>query len=371
LKCKNLSEENRVLRQASVNIQAQAEQEEEFISNTLLKKIHSLKKEKEALALNYEQEEEFLTNDLSRKLSQLRQEKVQLEQTLEQEQEHQVSKLMKKIEKLEKEVIAKQSILEQLRREKIDLENTLEQEQEMLVNRLWKRMDKVEAEKRDLEAKVGTTPPPSPSDRTDPALLNSRITQLLREVQGLRRKLADVETKHKTKMQEIGEEEKALKEENVRLQKKLQRETERSEALSRALSESESNLEIDEERMFNEMTAGRGQHSKSPVSFSPSPTRRSVSPSSIVLANTSAFNPPSPYLGRGHHRTSSLETNQVHMHSPLHSSSGSSLTAPVSWCTLDLVSVEYACTYVIQYICGDKQTLLLNIITMNIQIGVS
>ena len=52
--------------------QAQAEAEEEFISNTLLKKIHSLKKEKEALAMNYEQEEEFLTNDLTRKLAQVR-----------------------------------------------------------------------------------------------------------------------------------------------------------------------------------------------------------------------------------------------------------------------------------------------------------
>jgi len=51
--------------------QAQAEQEEEFISNTLLKKIQSLKKEKEAMAMNYEQEEEFLTNDLSRKLAQV------------------------------------------------------------------------------------------------------------------------------------------------------------------------------------------------------------------------------------------------------------------------------------------------------------
>ena len=52
--------------------QAQAEQEEEFISNTLLKKIHSLKKEKEALAMNYEKEEEFLTNDLSRNLAQVK-----------------------------------------------------------------------------------------------------------------------------------------------------------------------------------------------------------------------------------------------------------------------------------------------------------
>ena len=61
-----------------MNIQAKAEQEEEFISNTLLKKIQDLKKEKESLALNYEQEEECLTNDLSRKLNQLRQEKVRL-----------------------------------------------------------------------------------------------------------------------------------------------------------------------------------------------------------------------------------------------------------------------------------------------------
>merc|ERR1712173_441367 len=66
LRVKSLQEENRSLRQASVHIQAKAEQEEEFISNTLLKKIQALKKEKESLALNYEQEEECLTNDLSR-----------------------------------------------------------------------------------------------------------------------------------------------------------------------------------------------------------------------------------------------------------------------------------------------------------------
>ena len=52
--------------------QARAEQEEEYISNTLLKKIQALKKEKETLAMNYEQEEEYLTNDLSRKLMQVR-----------------------------------------------------------------------------------------------------------------------------------------------------------------------------------------------------------------------------------------------------------------------------------------------------------
>jgi coiled-coil domain-containing protein 6 len=135
MRIKALQEENKELRKASVNIQARAEQEEEYISNKLLKKIQSLKKEKETLANNYEREEEYLTNDLSRKLNQLRNEKVQLEQTLEQEQEHMVNKLMRKIEKLEAETSAKQTNLEQLRREKIELENTLEQEQESLVNR--------------------------------------------------------------------------------------------------------------------------------------------------------------------------------------------------------------------------------------------
>ncbi|RXG73579.1 Coiled-coil domain-containing protein 6 [Armadillidium vulgare] len=90
LRVKSLQEENRALRQAfckychierttkiiKVKVakfkqQARAEQEEEYISNTLLKKIQALKKEKETLALNYEQEEECLTNDLSRKLSQV------------------------------------------------------------------------------------------------------------------------------------------------------------------------------------------------------------------------------------------------------------------------------------------------------------
>lgn len=52
--------------------QAKAEQEEEYISNTLLKKIHALKKEKETLAHHYEREEECLTNDLSRKLDQVK-----------------------------------------------------------------------------------------------------------------------------------------------------------------------------------------------------------------------------------------------------------------------------------------------------------
>ena len=50
------------------------------------------------------------------------------------------------------------------------------------------------------------------------------------------------------KIQALEDEERSLKEENVRLQRKLFREMERREALSRQLSESESSLEMDDER---------------------------------------------------------------------------------------------------------------------------
>lgn len=50
------------------------------------------------------------------------------------------------------------------------------------------------------------------------------------------------------KMNALQEEERQIKEENLRLQRKLQMETERREALCRHLSESESSLEMDDER---------------------------------------------------------------------------------------------------------------------------
>ncbi|RZF40338.1 hypothetical protein LSTR_LSTR006947 [Laodelphax striatellus] len=292
LRVKAVQEENRDLRQASVNIQAKAEQEEEFISNTLMKKIHALIKEKETLAHHYEQEEECLTNDLSRKLTQLRQEKCRLEQTLEQEQECLVNKLMRKIEKLEAETLAKQTNLEQLRREKVELENTLEQEQEALVNRLWKRMDKLETEKRMLQIQLDqpVSDPASPreiSNGGDTATnLSTHIQTLRGEVSRLRKQLANTQQEHTEKMERYAKEEKHIKEENMRLQKKLQIEVERREALCRHLSESESSLEMDEERQYNEAALSganlRNCVVSSPVPLNPSPSvSRPLSPGGL------------------------------------------------------------------------------------------
>ncbi|XP_055843482.1 coiled-coil domain-containing protein 6 [Episyrphus balteatus] len=259
IRVKVVQEENRTLKQASVIIQAKAEQEEEYISNTLLKKIQALKKEKETLAHHYEREEECLTNDLSRKLDQLRQEKCKLEQTLEQEQECLVNKLMRKIEKLEAETLSKQTNLEQLRREMVELENTLEQEQEALVNKLWKRMDKLETEKRSLQIKLDqpVSDPTTPRDITNSngdtaSNLSAHIQTLRSEVLRLRANLSAAQKETNKKMQQFAQEEKSIREENLRLQRKLQLEVERREALCRHLSESESSLEMDEERFYNE-----------------------------------------------------------------------------------------------------------------------
>ncbi|KAM3962314.1 coiled-coil domain-containing protein 6 isoform 2-T2 [Aphomia sociella] len=266
LRVKSLQVENHALRQASVSIQAKAEQEEEYISNTLLKKIQALKKEKETLAHHYEREEECLTNDLSRKLNQLRQEKCRLEQTLEQEQECLVNKLMRKIEKLEAETLAKQTNLERLRREKVELENTLEQEQEALVNKLWKRMDKLEAEKRSLQIRLDqpVSDPASPSNGDTASNLSSHIQTLRSEVVKLRNQLAVSQNENKEKMHRLALEEKHIREENIRLQRKLQQEVERREALCRHLSESESSLEMEEERQFNEALSARSRSVSSP-----------------------------------------------------------------------------------------------------------
>lgn len=48
-----------------------------------------------------------------------------------------------------------------------------------------------------------------------------------------------------------------MREENIRLQRKLQREMERREALCRQLSESESSLEMDDERYMLRHTTGQ------------------------------------------------------------------------------------------------------------------
>lgn len=87
--------------------------------------------------------------------------------------------------------------------------------------------------------------------------LTEHIINLRREVSRLKANLEKGEREHRENISRIVREEKLIKEENLRLQRRLQMEVDRREALCRHLSESESSLEMDDERHFNESTRVR------------------------------------------------------------------------------------------------------------------
>lgn len=119
--------------------------------------------------------------------------------------------------------------------------------------------------------------------------LSAHIQTLRSEVARLRQTLAISQQEHTQKMQRYVQEERNIKEENVRLQRKLQLEVERREALCRHLSESESSLEMEEERHYNEQVLGIRQHTVSPVPYNPSPNQsRPLSPG---LSSMQALSP--------------------------------------------------------------------------------
>ncbi|KAK0397343.1 hypothetical protein QR680_002091 [Steinernema hermaphroditum] len=176
-KVKLLENQNKCIRESAVRMQARVEQEEEYISNMLLKRIQKLKNDKESLALMYEQEEEYLTNDLTRKLSQLESERNELAGRLAQEQSWVESNLLEKIRRLEGEIQTHQNSLETMRKEKVDLENSLEQEQESLFNTLGKRISKLESEKRTMQNRLSQyeSVEASPSESDE----NSDVSELV------------------------------------------------------------------------------------------------------------------------------------------------------------------------------------------------
>ncbi|KAI7902370.1 uncharacterized protein BX663DRAFT_510890 [Cokeromyces recurvatus] len=94
----HLREENEILKKETIKMSVMNEQEEEYISNKLLKHIAQLKKEKERLLIQVEEEEESLTNMLQKKLMKLQKEKVDMENALEQEQAIIVNRLQKQLD---------------------------------------------------------------------------------------------------------------------------------------------------------------------------------------------------------------------------------------------------------------------------------
>lgn len=141
---RNYAEELKMLKVRNLAVQKQVEQEEEFITNKLMKRLQQLRDEKQNLANEVEHEEEYLVNTLQKRLEKLNGEKVNLENQLEMEQEYIVNKLQKTLEELKQQQL-------RLNQEKVDLENQLEAEQEYIVNKLQKQVDGLAKEKAHLQ----------------------------------------------------------------------------------------------------------------------------------------------------------------------------------------------------------------------------
>jgi coiled-coil domain-containing protein 6 len=156
-------------------------------------------------------------------------------------------------------------------------------------------MDKLEAEKRSLQIKLDqpVSDPTSPKEiqnvnGDEASNLTAHIQNLRQEVDRLRKNLEAAEKESLEKSAHFAQEEKCIREENMRLQRKLQLEVERREALCRHLSESESSLEMEEERIFNESVMGLNERQRtisSPSHSRPlSPTRCYVCGSQLLVS---------------------------------------------------------------------------------------
>jgi len=149
-------------------------------------------------------------------------------------------------------------------------------------------MDKLETEKRSLQIKLDqpVSDPTTPRDITNNANgdtatnLSAHIQTLRSEVLRLRANLATAQ-----------KEEKSIREENARLQRKLKQEVERREALCRHLSESESSLEMDEERFYNENLMSGGSNAAAAAAVN---AQRQRTISSLVSHSPSSSRPLSP-----------------------------------------------------------------------------
>ena len=243
------------------------EQEQEQMVNKLMRKIEKLEAETVAKQTNLEQ---------------LRREKIELENTLEQEQESLVNRLWKRMERLEAEKRLLQEKLDQPISAPISPRtlinavrignnsstsslngNNNNNSSNLLLNSNTNATKNLNtsgyASTLSLSGNNFTALPNSNNGNCDNTAnnLTEHIINLRREVSRLKACLEKAERDNMANMAKLVREEKEIRDENIRLQRRLQMEVDRREQLCRHLSESESSLEMDDERHFNESSRVR------------------------------------------------------------------------------------------------------------------
>ena len=136
------------LKRQNLSAHSRVEQEEELLTNNLMKKLEKVNSEKREMLMRVEQEEEFLTNSLQKRLDRVMREKLELEAQMAREHEQ----LDKSSGDLKRRLEALSSERERLSAEKVELERQLEAEQEFIVNKLQKQTTNLAREKEQLRA---------------------------------------------------------------------------------------------------------------------------------------------------------------------------------------------------------------------------
>jgi Uncharacterized conserved protein H4 (DUF2046) len=104
------------LREESTRTAMQLEEEEENITNKLMKRLTELKQEKEVLARQSESEEEYLTNSLQIRMEELQRQKHSIIASAEAEQEYIVNRLQRQLDDLKVEKSALERKVQRLSR---------------------------------------------------------------------------------------------------------------------------------------------------------------------------------------------------------------------------------------------------------------
>lgn len=106
----------RELRRESTLNQIRVEEEEEMISNKLMKRLTELKQEKEQIARASESDSEWVTNSLSQRLEELQRQKHRIIAAAEEENEFIVNRLNKELEALRNEKLELERKVQRLSR---------------------------------------------------------------------------------------------------------------------------------------------------------------------------------------------------------------------------------------------------------------
>ncbi|KAL0483149.1 hypothetical protein AKO1_014814 [Acrasis kona] len=316
---KNARAEEKIkkLQNANVTLQLQTEEEEELITNKLMKKLKQLKDEKETILQQVEQEEELLTNTLQQKLVRLRDEKIAIENQLEVDKEYITNKLHKQ--------------MDVLIQEKNTLEKNIEQERTEVLNHLTSALKTIRE-----TFKAG--------DATEKDLIECLKDQV-ESLSNVQQQYGQEKERYRDRNTELQLELNRLQGDNFVLEQKIKREHEKQLEITKDIGKNEFDMEMEDERHFNHSKSPQNQMRKLSLSGSNMDRSRSASlplglvPEQVQVDNISPRRSPRtiPHAHahiHAHHHVTSLPVHlDGHSNNPLLSTSPTKMTPQV--CTKD------------------------------------